>query len=429
MRTVLLVLASFVVLMTKSLLVKETISHIWYHQRPKIHNPSETIPSGLCCVYKPKGWSTHEAANRVKYLLQNELRFIYEFKKPRIKVSYFERKLDRQAEGVLLLAVGAAFPLLPKYIEGESVFKIEGHFFATEDVKDEQGRETSLFDMPVTSRDIERILPKFRGTIRHQPPFDYHGLQMNQETIDYINGGVWPETPPFDVHISKLELDQKTKTSSMPYFKLKMRCDGDTFPRTVLEDMAKELKSGLNIDTLTRIEQSGFNQWHTLDIERCSYEDVKENIVNTSSKVGMDVTLLEPAEKYRMQLMKSGNMQQRNRLRREEKAWLLAMGGEDRARPGSGLDQASEPSFFDFVDFQPHKKRTEAAAGVAAGAGGGGVTSSGGTHDDGEDESSTNTEDSNESSSAIEQDNSIDDDDDVMVRGEDPSTMEITDEL
>lgn len=163
--------------------------------------------------------------------------------------------LDPLASGVLPVGVGNATRLFDYFLEKEKEYIAEFTFGVDSDTLDSTGTLIQGGHVP-NEREIADVLPAFFGDIMQVPP-KYSAKNVNgRRGYDLARAGVEFELPPKKVHIYGMELlgrvDGKEDT-----FRIKIRCGGGTYIRSLARDIAEKLGTKAVMSALNRT-QSGF---------------------------------------------------------------------------------------------------------------------------------------------------------------------------
>ena len=160
--------------------------------------------------------------------------------------------LDPLASGVLPVGVGNATRLFDYFLEKEKVYVAEFTFGVTSDTLDSTGELEKQGHIP-TEKEITDVLPEFFGEIMQIPP-KYSAKNVNgKRGYELARAGVDFELAAKKVRIDGMELLSKTSEDT---FRIRIRCGGGTYIRSIARDIAERLQTKAVMSALRR-EQSG----------------------------------------------------------------------------------------------------------------------------------------------------------------------------
>jgi tRNA pseudouridine55 synthase len=226
------------------------------------------VPSGIIPIFKPKGISSNSAVQRIKYILQNELRYRSN-SKVRVKVGH-GGTLDPMADGVLVLGIEAGTKALNSYLSGSKGYRATGLLGTETDTLDATGITTLIKDCSsITLEQLENSLHNFRGKIKQIPPM-YSALNHKGVRLyELARSGVTIDRESRDVEVYSLSMATNNSISSLPHFSLDIECSGGFYVRTLIEDLGRSVGGAAHMIALTRTKQGPFvvedclseNQW------------------------------------------------------------------------------------------------------------------------------------------------------------------------
>lgn len=220
------------------------------------------IPSGLCAVYKPKGWTSNDVVSKVKYEMASAAR---NRTGVRIKLKIGHGgTLDPMAEGVLVLGIGTGTKLLKDYLSGVKGYRAKAVFGASTDTLDSTGVVTGTIDSSNISRaHILNVLDQFRGNIKQTPPM-YSALKRDGKKLyELARAGIEVEREAREVTVHRLDLLDE---DALPEFGLMIECGGGFYVRSVIADIATSMGSMAHMTELVRTKQGQF------ELKDCIYE-------------------------------------------------------------------------------------------------------------------------------------------------------------
>lgn len=215
---------------------------------------------GVIPINKPKGWTSFDVVNKLKYRL-----------KP-LKVGHLGT-LDPMATGVLLVTVGKATKLFDLMQEKRKTYIATFEFGYETDTLDADGIELRKTDRIPTSEEILNVLPKFIGEISQVPP-KYSAKSINgQRAYNLARNGTEFELKAKEVEIYNIRFISYINK----ILKLEIACGSGTYIRAIGRDIAKELNSLATMTELIRTNVGNFSVEQCFDIN--SIENVQEEIM------------------------------------------------------------------------------------------------------------------------------------------------------
>ncbi|MBM3496750.1 MAG: tRNA pseudouridine(55) synthase TruB [Armatimonadetes bacterium] len=202
-------------------------------------------PIGIAVVEKPGGITSHDVVNRVRRFFGCR------------RVGH-AGTLDPMATGVLVLCVGQAtriveyLPTEPKVYEAAVVFGIET------DSLDVTGSETRTENASwLTAREVEAILPKFRGDIVQTPPMVSAVHVGGQRLYELARRGREVERVARPVTIHSLEM-RGFEPGAHPVARLVVECSAGTYVRSLAADIGTAIGCGAALAELRRTRVGRF---------------------------------------------------------------------------------------------------------------------------------------------------------------------------
>ena len=193
--------------------------------------------SGVLCIYKPKGITSHDVVFRVRKLFNTR------------QVGH-TGTLDPLAEGVLVVMVGRAVKA-SEFLSSDTKEYVAGlKLGITTDTEDITGIVKSRFDgeMP-TENEVKNAVLAFTGEIMQIPPM-YSALKVNgQKLLDIARKGGVLERQPRAVRVDKAELYPTEKSDE---YILHTRVSKGTYIRTLCADIGQKLGTGAVMSSLVR---------------------------------------------------------------------------------------------------------------------------------------------------------------------------------
>ena len=237
------------------------------NSHPNSLNTSEnrmSVPplSGLLNIYKPAGWSSRDVVNRVERLVKPS------------KAGH-AGTLDPLAEGVLIVAVGAATRLITGAQEREKEYHAVFQLGCRSDTDDSTGVITTVDVSQPTTRDrIEALLPQFLGEIWQVPP-QYSAVHIDGERAYALaRQGQAVDIAPRQVQVSRLEI----RNYAWPNLELLIECGSGTYVRSIGRDLGELLGCGALMTALLRSRIGPFHSTEAVAIDDLQRDNIATHL-------------------------------------------------------------------------------------------------------------------------------------------------------
>lgn len=197
--------------------------------------------NGILLIDKPEGWTSHDAAAKLKGILHER----------RIGHS---GTLDPMATGLLVMFVGRATRAV-EFAEAKSKRYIAGlRLGMTTDTQDTTGNILSARDADIARDELAAVIKEFTGDIMQIPPM-YSAIKINgQKLYDIARRGGEVERRPRPVTIHEINI----LGGSGSDWTLDIRCSKGTYIRTLCNDIGERLGVGGCMSSLRRVSVGEF---------------------------------------------------------------------------------------------------------------------------------------------------------------------------
>mmetsp|Transcript_3287 Transcript_3287/g.5511 ORF Transcript_3287/g.5511 Transcript_3287/m.5511 type:complete len:328 (+) Transcript_3287:64-1047(+) len=272
-----------------------------------------TIPSGLCAVYKPQGWSSNDVVTKVKNIIRSE----YTNRtgnKIKLKVGH-GGTLDPLAEGVLVLGIGSGTKLLGDYLAGSKGYRANVLLGTATDTLDSTGNVTATVDCShIAISHIADGLQNFRGDIQQMPPM-YSALKRDGKKLyELAREGIEVErklrnVTVYNLNIVPVDTNQNVGDNTLtgcndssivggdsldvssygplPVFGLDVECSGGFYVRTLIDDLCQSINGAGHMTGLVRTKQGQFMINDCLPREKWKFDNLCEHTLLCSEKAGI----------------------------------------------------------------------------------------------------------------------------------------------
>jgi tRNA pseudouridine55 synthase len=198
--------------------------------------------SGVLIIDKPEGMTSAQVVARVKRLCK-------------AKKAGHAGTLDPFATGVLVCCLNQATRLAGFFLHDRKKYRGILHLGIETDTQDPTGQVLAERDtIRVTAADVRRVAVRFTGTIEQAPPA-YSALKHKGTPLYRLAREGRPvQKPPRRVTISQLTILEV----ALPLVSFEATCSAGTYIRTLCADIGRQLGCGGHLQSLIRIESSGF---------------------------------------------------------------------------------------------------------------------------------------------------------------------------
>ncbi|WBG65446.1 tRNA pseudouridine(55) synthase TruB [Pseudomonas citronellolis] len=206
--------------------------------------------NGVLVLDKPRGMSSNQALQKVRWLLNAE------------KAGH-TGSLDPLATGVLPLCFGEATKFSQYLLDADKGYETLARLGVTTTTGDAEGEVLEERQVTVGREALEAVLPRFRGEIEQVPPM-YSALKKDgQPLYKLARAGEVVEREARSVTIARLEL----LAFEAPCATLAVSCSKGTYIRTLVEDIGRELGCGAHVAALRRTQAGPFGLAQAVTLE------------------------------------------------------------------------------------------------------------------------------------------------------------------
>jgi tRNA pseudouridine55 synthase len=227
--------------------------------------------NGVLLLDKPLGFSSNQALQKVKWLLQAA------------KAGH-TGTLDPLATGLLPLCFGEATKFAHYLTDADKTYFATIKLGVTTNTGDAEGEILETRSVKVDIAQFESALSSFEGEITQIPPM-YSALKHEGKALyEYARAGVEIERKERQVHIYDIRLNSFNQDIA----EITVRCSKGTYIRTLAEDIGRMLGCGAHLIGLRRTETASYQikQAITLDqFESMSAEQRIEALLPIDSAI------------------------------------------------------------------------------------------------------------------------------------------------
>lgn len=208
--------------------------------------------NGILLVDKPSGWTSFDAVNKVRRIIQHSE--LNTTGKKRFPVGH-TGTLDPLATGLLVLLLGSYTKRAPGLTKLDKIYEVTMRLGQSSSTGDEEGEKTVMSDRQPTRGQLEQVLKKFVGDQLQTPPI-HSAIKINgQRAYKLARQGKAVELKPRPVHIAAIQLNKY----EYPFAEFTAHVSSGTYIRSLVEDVGKMLKTGAYMAGLRRTRIGDFD--------------------------------------------------------------------------------------------------------------------------------------------------------------------------
>lgn len=232
-------------------------------------------PNGILVVDKPAGMTSHDVVARVRKIFQTK------------KVGH-AGTLDPDATGLLVLGLGHATRLLSFAQEGPKRYLATATFGTTTTTQDASGEVIETKPVDLDRDQVEDAARMFVGAVEQIPPMVSAVKVGGERLYKKARRGEEVERKPRAVTIYDLRVTSFSEDPAEASFDV--TCSPGTYIRTLVHDIGRQLGCGAHLQTLRRIEASGFSEGDARSLDELSEGDLRPSIeiVRSLPKIDID---------------------------------------------------------------------------------------------------------------------------------------------
>ncbi|HKR82264.1 MAG TPA: tRNA pseudouridine(55) synthase TruB [Candidatus Saccharimonadales bacterium] len=200
---------------------------------------------GLLLIDKPMGWTSFDAVNKVRRLI--EAAGLNHTGRKRFPVGH-TGTLDPMATGLLVLLLGEDTRRAQELTKLDKTYEVTMRLGQTSTTGDEEGEKQSVADHVPSHEAIGAALAGFVGESMQTPP-RFSAIKVNgHRAYKLAREGKAVELEARPVKISRLELT----TYDYPFVRFTADVSSGTYIRSLVEDLGKMLETGAYMSALRR---------------------------------------------------------------------------------------------------------------------------------------------------------------------------------
>jgi tRNA pseudouridine55 synthase len=198
--------------------------------------------NGVLLLDKPHGFSSNQALQKAKWLLQAA------------KAGH-TGTLDPLATGLLPLCFGEATKFAHYLTDADKTYAGTLKLGVTTNTGDAEGEVLERRAVDVSVAQLESVLTRFHGEITQMPPM-YSALKHEGKALyEYARAGIEIERKSRQVHIYNIALNHFGGDTA----EITVRCSKGTYIRTLAEDIGRILGCGAHLTGLRRTATANYH--------------------------------------------------------------------------------------------------------------------------------------------------------------------------
>lgn len=234
--------------------------------------------NGIVNLYKPKGWTSRDAVNKVRSCLGTK------------EVGHMGT-LDPQGEGVLPVGVGKATRLFDAFLKKDKVYEADFTFGYETDTLDGEGTITEQGGRIPSEAEVAAAIKKLVGEQMQIPPAYSAKSVGGVRAYDLARKGEKVELKPARVTIyDACVLGEKGAT-----YRVSVHCSAGTYIRSVCRDLAYSLGSYATMTSIKRLRSGVFRIENSVTVDELV--SLKEKAVIPVAEVLSDFPRVDVEDK------------------------------------------------------------------------------------------------------------------------------------
>jgi tRNA pseudouridine55 synthase len=246
--------------------------------------------NGFLIIDKQAGISSYDVIRKLKRI------------RPFKKIGYIGT-LDRNATGVLPVALNEAVKLISFLEDVQKTYKATVLLGTTTDTLDIEGKVLSTIETePFETAKLEDLLQKFEGKITQQIPA-YSSKKVKKKPLyKWAREGIPMEPSYKEVEVFQIRLLEYKH----PYLTIEVSCSKGTYIRAIAQDFGASLGCGATLYSLKRTKHGEFTESMYVNLDNINVEeDLLNSLISLENvlKYMKGTTVESPLEKFLRQGM------------------------------------------------------------------------------------------------------------------------------
>lgn len=226
---------------------------------------------GILLIDKPRGWTSFDAVNKVRRLIQHSA--YNTTGKKRFPVGH-TGTLDPEATGLLVLLLGKYTKYAPQLTKLDKTYLVTMRLGQTSTTGDEEGEKQAVSDRKPSRNEIQQTFMRYVGDIMQTPPI-YSAIKVNgQRAYTLARQGKAVELKPRPAHVESITMIGY----SYPLVTFAADVSSGTYIRSLVEDVGKSLATGAYMTDLRRTSVGEFDIRESISPEGISLDAIAAKI-------------------------------------------------------------------------------------------------------------------------------------------------------
>lgn len=225
---------------------------------------------GFLLVDKPKGWTSFDVVNKIRFTLADYL------KKPAkgLKVGH-SGTLDPMATGLLIVLLGSYTKQQAKFMGLDKTYLATVTFGASSDTDDAEGTLTQHSSVrPLGRNQIEAALESFIGELMQTPP-QYSAIKKHGKRAYALSRrGETVKLEPRPVTVQAIDII----SYEWPRLSLSLQVSSGTYIRAIARDLGQKLAAGGYLSELVRQRISDWRLDDALQLDTLNGQRIQEHL-------------------------------------------------------------------------------------------------------------------------------------------------------
>ena len=222
--------------------------------------------SGILNIYKPAGPTSHDIVDKIRKITK-------------IKKVGHAGTLDPFAEGVLIILIGQATKLQPKFMKMPKTYLATLKLGAVSNTYDKTGtishQNIEYNNQTITKSKIQNILKQFIGEIKQVPPIFSAIKIKGEKAYELARKGIKPNLKPRKVKIYDIQL----RKYEWPELEIKVKCGKGTYIRSLANDIGQKLGCGAYLEKLIRTQIGKFSTNNSVKVNTLNKENWQRYLI------------------------------------------------------------------------------------------------------------------------------------------------------
>jgi tRNA pseudouridine55 synthase len=226
------------------------------------------MEGGFILINKPAGITSHDVVDKLREITG-------------VKKIGHAGTLDPFATGLLILGIGREFTKkLSIFQKKDKEYIATLKLGAESDTFDREGKivEKKIEKIP-ERKEIEEVLKSFLGEIEQIPPSFSAKKIKGKKLYELARKGIKVKPKPQKVKIYEISILEY----KFPYLKIKVKCSGGTYIRSLANDIGKKLGCGSYVKELVRTKIGEFSLEKAIELSRLNSQNWKNFIIKNEN--------------------------------------------------------------------------------------------------------------------------------------------------